>query len=155
MNKLPIIYCDTRVGYVSIDSDIEFLDTFYIAPTVSNRLRKLCDFRSDLVCATFIENSIELKRSRPFFRLINTSIFVAHVAVCEPLQTLLRKHLFHHSYPDLRSRINQARSSIHRISYADGDRTNCTKSNLRVVRRPEEWDMSILSSSPPQRSLNS
>lgn len=91
--------------------------------------------RPDVILAILEEDPATVFRCTPFISLFNTQILLVHLVMRAELANIVIRQVKDGLQDrfNLMSAINQVRGSIGRISYANGDRTDCTRSNIREL----------------------
>lgn len=129
MIRLPLTFCSTPVGFAQADDDLEPLrDTVTLCCAMPRSIYTTAKGRPDIVLAMLKQDESLLPRVHPFFSLFKTQIRLAHVAIRPELVPLIIEHT-----TVVLPTINRIRFSIARICYANGNRTDCRRENLREL----------------------
>ena len=129
-------YSKVMFGYERIDDDAELLrDIVYYSVTLHRSILKMAGSRHDVILAILEEDPATVFRCTPFISLFNTQILLVQLVMRAELANIVIRQVKAGIQDrfNLMSAINQVRGSIGRISYANGDRTDCTRSNIREL----------------------
>ena len=143
MIKIPLRYSDRVFGHALIDDDAEPLSTLgYYSVTLPRALRSVAGKRPDIILAALKEEPLVRHAAAPFVSLFGTQVLLVHMVVRGSLAKLILEADLHGakhpgdmqvSLPEIRSELNQIRSTIGRIVHANGDRTDCRRENIREL----------------------
>ena len=134
MIRLPLTFCSSPVGFARADDDLEPLrDIITLCVTIPRSVYAMNHDRPDITLAMLQQDEALLPRVHPFFTFLKTQIRLAHVAVRPELVPLIIEHTAH-----VLPTINHIRSNIARICYANGDRTDCRRENLRELHSKDK-----------------
>ena len=129
MIRLPLKYKSIIVGSAFVDDDLEPLDdTTTISLIIPRKLYQTSHHRSDVILALLQEDRSLLPRCHPFISLQGIQIRLAHIALKPEMVPLIDR-----CTPETLSTINRLRSNIARLSFANGDRTDCRRENIREL----------------------
>jgi len=135
--RVPLRYSNVVFGHARIDDDAELLrDLGYYSVTLPRTLRRMANKRPDIILAFLEEDPTVLHRCTPFISLFRTQILLAHLVMRGELANLVIRQVNEGltvNHVELMSTINLVRGSIGRITYANGDRTDCTRANIREL----------------------
>ena len=138
MIKIPLRYSDRVFGHALTDDSVEPLSTLgYYSVTLPRVIRHLAGKRPDVILATLKEDPIMRARCTPFVSMFGTQVLLVHMIVRNSLGQLMVEHHENSDVASLqcsvRADLNEIRSSIGRIVYANGDRTDCRVENIREI----------------------
>lgn len=133
--QIPLRYSEKVFGYARVDDDAELLrDLGYYSVTLPKSLRKMAKDRPDVMLAHLREDIPTFRKCTPFISLFGTQILLVHMIVRNSLARYILDSRFSSRPKEMITpEINQIRGSIGRISYANGDRTDCTRANIREL----------------------
>ncbi len=133
--QIPLRYSEKVFGYAQIDDEAEPLrDLGYYSVTLPRSLRCMSKDRPDVMLATLREDPSTVRRCTPFISMFGTQILLVHMVMRNTLANIVLKKQFSSRPKELIvPDINQIRGSIGRVTYANGDRTDCTRANIREL----------------------
>lgn len=133
MIQIPLRYSDQIFAHAFIDDDQEqLLDLGYFSVALPRSLRQLARGRPDIILACLREDESVRRNCRPFISIIKTQIMLVHMVLRPEIVRLLQVGF--DVEPRLRYKIQELRSSIGRVSYVNGDKTDCRVENLRELQ---------------------
>jgi hypothetical protein len=136
MIKLPLRYSDRVFAHALIDDDAEPLTTLgYYSVSLPRNLRHMAGKRPDVILAHLREDPLTVHKCTPFVSLFGTQVLLVHLVMRASLARLVLQadEFSPGSKFEIRSDINEIRSAIGRIAYANGDRTDCRSDNIREL----------------------
>jgi hypothetical protein len=143
MVKIPLRYSDRVFGHAMIDDEAEHLSRLgYYSVTLPRQLRRYAGNRPDIILATLKEDPLTRQACTPFVSLFGTQILLVHLVIRPALAKIVldadmfaasHPSLSRGSLPEIRSELNDVRSTIGRVAYANGDRTDCRAENIREL----------------------
>jgi len=134
--QIPLRYSEKVFGYAKVDDEAEPLSYLgYFSVTLPRSLRRMAKDRPDVMLATLREDPSTTFKCTPFISMFGTQILLVHMVMRGTLGRLVVDHVGRDLKPFvlIRDEINQIRGSIGRVTYANGDRTDCTRANIREV----------------------
>lgn len=131
MIRLALMYSGCKVGSAFVDDDLEPLSTINLSLALPRNLYRVSQNRPDVILALLQEDETLLPRCHPFISYHKTQIRLAHIAIKPEIVPLIADALSNSAY--IRSTINRLRSTIARLAYANSDRTDCRRENLREL----------------------
>ena len=134
--RVPLRYSQRVFAHAMIDDDAEPLrDLGYYSVTLPKSLRRIAGQRSDVILAFLEEDPIVVRKCTPFISLFGTQILLVHLVMRAELANLVIAQIQEGlmNKDDLMTEINLIRGSIGLVTYASGDRTDCTRSNIREL----------------------
>lgn len=137
MLKLPINYCNIVIGLARVDDDLTILQEVKILCRVTNRIRTIGDRRADAIAAILREDLLLRQTIKPFFYVCGRVLYLAHFCISKDVEEAATILLDDPHDLTQRQKLERARKKILRVVYVNEDRTDCRRSNLRMVERGE------------------
>ena len=135
--QIPLRYSGVVFATAKIDDDVEVLkDLGYYSVTLPKNLRSTASKRPDVILAMLKEDPTTVYRCTPFLSVLGTQVLLVHMIIRGEIGRLIVNHVLGYgelSIEALRDELNQLRGSIGRIAYANNDRTDCRRENLREL----------------------
>lgn len=133
MIKIPLQYSDQVFAHALVDDDREYLiDLGYYSVTVPRPIRQLAPKRPDIILAYLREDESVRRKCRPFVSVVGTQVLLVHMVVRPMIARLILEGSL--PTPHSRSKINEIRSGIGRLTYVNEDCLDCRTENLREVQ---------------------
>lgn len=136
MIKIPLSYSNKVFAHALIDDNAEPLSSLgRFSVTLPRRIRRVAGKRPDVILGFLQEDPLTVRGCTPFISMVGTQILLVHLIVRGQLSTLLVQHHHQRTKPCdyIRAEINYIRQTIGRIVYANGDRTDCRRENIREI----------------------
>ena len=135
--QIPLRYSGVVFATAKIDDDVEVLkDLGYYSVTLPKNLRSTASKRPDVILAMLKEDPSSVYRCTPFLSVLGTQVLLVHMIIRGEIGRLIVNHVLGREELLVilfREEINQIRGSIGRIAYANNDRTDCRRENLREL----------------------
>lgn len=138
MVRVPLKYSNTVFGYAKIDDEAEPLqDIGYYSVTLPKSLRRMAGQRPDIILAYLQEDPSTVHKCAPFLSVLGTQVLLVHMVMRGEIGSLIRNaalgYLNGKTIGEALSELNELRGSIGRISYVNGDKTDCQRKNIREL----------------------
>jgi len=139
--RIPLSYSKRVFGYGLVDDSQEHLLAIeYFSVTLPRNLRAMAKKRPDIIQAFLTEDVETRARCSPFVNVVGMQVLLAHMVLRGQLAKLVLERnrlstVFSTGSPQSQSHsdINEIRSSIGRLAYVNGDKTDCQSQNLREL----------------------
>jgi len=131
--SIKVSYHKAVACFAQVDNDLGFLSEVYVSAGITRKFRHIAAHRPDIILAMMREDKEVKRHIHPFVSILGTQIPIAHLVICPRLCDVVR-NLFSKTLVKGvgKTLIYQLRLSIGKISYVNGDRTDCRRSNLRM-----------------------
>ena len=148
MTRIPLYYCDELAGYARVSDDLPAIDAAIVwRLRVPTAVRKLVGGSKSLIATMLYDDTAALRRCTPFaWYMRGLPIYLARVALRPELIPLVNGP----RSPLVTGTIVHIHKSVGIISHRDGDRTNCTFTNLQEFEPQGGWDDPYLTVAEPQ-----
>ena len=129
MIRIPLRYSSVLLGHAQADDDLAPLADLNFSVALPRSLYRISQGQPDVILALLQEDETLLPRCYPFTSYHGTQLRLVHLAIRPQLVPLL----FVPSTDDVLSTINRIRSNIARLTFANGDHTDCRRENIREL----------------------
>lgn len=130
--RVPLTYCDIRVGYGRIDDWIELDDTIVWRLLIPVKIRETCKRSKEMIAATLHDAPEYTSRCTPFCWVDRFRVELVHAVLSEELRDVVNGKT-----TATKAELRRLTKSVGLVGFKDEDRTNCQRENLRVFSLEE------------------
>ncbi len=131
--RIPLKYSGVEFAHALIDDNAErLLELGYYSVTLPKSLRRVAGKRPDVILAFLQEDPLTVQKCRPFISVYGTQVMLVHLVIRPELANVVLSGSLG-TPTSIQAKINEIRSTVGRLVYADGNSTNCVRSNIREL----------------------
>ena len=144
MISLPLFYHGQIVSHARVDDSFESLRQLRWLCDIPGSIRRSCK-RPDIILATLIEDTSKHRLLNPIiYWNQRTIVFLKHVVAIPQLVPIILGN-----QPATRPQVQNLVLGISKVIFTDGDRTNCTRENLRLITKLPTIDPALCTTTNP------